>query len=291
MNSMTGFGSGRYSEDGREITVEVKTVNHRFLDINHKLPKHLSFLESEFRKVISSRLSRGHAEIFVSYKNTREDAKKVEVDLPLLGQYLTAADEINDKYGIEKDINFKHVLKMQGVLSITEEDDDQKEICRLANIAVNIAIDNVIAMRKAEGNNLCKDISDRINKVKSMFESIEKAAPKVPVQYMDKLKSRMEDMLSGVNYDEARLLTEAAVFADKCNVDEEIARFKSHIMQFEKCYDVSEPVGRKLDFTLQEINREINTIGSKANDAEIATVVMDIKAELEKIREQVQNVE
>lgn len=291
MHSMTGFGQGKHAMNGREITVELKSVNHRFLDINQKIPKYLSFLESEFRDAISNRLDRGHIEIFICYQNFRDDAKKVEVDYFLLGQYMDAVKEIQSKFKIADEISFDNIMKMQGVFTVSEQDDDQKEICSLARIAIDKALDDLISMRKIEGCNLLKDVSSRINNVKEMFAQIAQIAPNVPIAYKDKLKSRMTEMLKGVEYSEDRLLTEVAIFADKCNIDEEIARFYSHIMQFEQSIELDDPVGRKLDFTLQEINREINTIGSKANCADMSSVVMNIKAELEKIREQVQNIE
>lgn len=291
MHSMTGFGSGKCIEDGREITIEIKTVNHRFLDINQKLPKFLSFLESGFREIISERLNRGHLELYISYKNQRDDAKTVEIDEALLAQYVEAFQKISQKYFSNIELTNSDILKMQGVLTVTEQDEDQQKVMDLAGKALNEALDNLIVMREAEGKNLYIDVKNRINNLKEMFNVIVNEAPNVPREYLEKMKARMCEILSDVDYDEARLLTEVAVFADKCNIDEEIARFKSHIMQFENAMEIDEPVGRKLDFTLQEINREINTIGSKANNAVITTSVMDIKAELEKIREQIQNIE
>lgn len=291
MHSMTGFGAGKCQYDGREITVEIKSVNHRFLDISHKLPRFLSFLESSFREIISDRINRGHIELYVSYKNQREDSKRVEVDNPLLFQYMAVLKNIGAAHDIKDEISYSDIMKMQGVLTVTEADDDQQAILDIAAKALNEAIDKLIVMRRAEGIHLYNDVKMRMDNVNNIFSIIFKEAPKVPVEYMQKLKARITEMLSGVDYDESRLMNEAAIFADKCNIDEEIARFKSHVTQFDKAMEVDEPVGRRLDFTLQEINREINTIGSKANNAVITTAVMDIKAELEKIREQVQNIE
>ena len=291
MHSMTGFGSGKCLEDGREVAVELKSVNHRFLDINQKMPKFISFLDIVARDVISKRISRGHFEVFISYTNQRDDSKKVEVDSQMLSQYMDALNEISKTYRIGSEITFDNIMRMQGVFTVTEQEDDQEAIISIAQKALNEALDNLIVMRKAEGENLHKDIEKRMETVKEIFNVIVDEAPKVPVEYMQKLKVRIRELMSDINFDEARIMTEVAVFADKCNIDEEITRFKSHIMQFEKTIEMNEPVGRKLDFTLQEINREINTIGSKANNATITTAVMDIKAELEKVREQVQNIE
>lgn len=291
MNSMTGFGSASASENGREISIEIKSVNHRFLDLVLKLPKNLSFLENPFRERVGLALSRGHVELFINYINQREDSKEVRIDVPLLKQYLLAFEEVKTLGSIENEMQFTDIMRMQDVLTVSEPADDQDEVTLLALKALDQALLEMEQMRAAEGKKMKEDIKNRIHFLNNNFNIIEKLAPTIPVIYAEKTKDRIQELLGEVEVDQDRLANEIAVFADKCNIDEEIARFHSHISQLENMLDDSEPVGRKMDFALQEINREVNTIGSKANNADITKCVLDLKAELEKIREQIQNIE
>lgn len=284
---MTGFGMSALRRDGREMTIELKSVNHRFLDISMKLPKFLTFLDHPFREAISGRLCRGHVELYITYRNTREDAKSVQVDTALLAQYQKAFAAC----GIQGELSYDQLLHMQGVLTVIEQEDDQQAVQQLALEALNQALDALIAMREQEGRALFEDLSSRTDTLCTLFAVIIKQAPQVPKSYYEKMAARIQELIGDHTVDETRLLNEAAVFADRCAIDEELVRFQSHVEQLRSTFALDEPIGRKMEFTLQELNRETNTIGSKANDVVISKQVTALKAELEKIREQIQNVE
>ncbi|MBR0026381.1 MAG: YicC family protein [Clostridia bacterium] len=290
-SSMTGFGRAAVERDGREMTVELKSVNHRYLDLGIRLPRQLNFLEDVLRKAVSAEFARGHVDIFVNYRNTRKDARTVSIDSALLSAYLTAAREANQEAGLADDLTLSGVLRLPDVTTITEADEDREIVAELTREAVKAAAAELRAMREKEGENLAKDLTARADTVLSLAERIGERAPLVVDEYRTKLNARIEDLLSGVDVDRARLATEVALFADKANIDEELVRLHSHVKQFKNMMKSDEAVGRKLDFIVQEMNREFNTIGSKANDAEIASLVIEGKAEIEKIREQVQNIE
>lgn len=291
MYSMTGYGKGSASSDGREMTVELKSVNHRYLDVGMRLPRHLSFLEDPIRSALTNRLSRGHVDVFVNYRNLRSDARTVEIDAPLLSAFVAAARQANETLGLRDDLSLTAALRLPDVSNVRETDEDTDAVLSLLNSAINNAIDAILVMREQEGDRL-RVYLDRCNDtVESLTEQIAKRAPIVVNEYRAKLDERIAILLGNVEVDRARLATEVALFADKASIDEEITRLHSHIAQMRILITDKEPAGRKLDFVVQEMNREFNTIGSKANDGELTKLVLTGKAEIEKIREQVQNIE
>ncbi len=291
MNSMTGFGRFSVSSDGRELTVELKSVNHRFLDIAFRMPRSFSFAEDTIRKILSKRFSRGHIDVFFTYRNLRNDSRTVIIDAALLNSYLSAARAASKECGIEDNLMLSDVLRLPDVTQIVELEDDREALLDLIAEALNGACDEMLLMRKNEGMNLCKDLLMRLDTISSIRESILEQAPIVVKNYWDNLQARIESLLNDIEVDQARLATELAVFADKVNIDEELVRLNSHIGAAKSLLNSDEAIGRKLEFVVQEMNREFNTIGSKANDEAISTYVIAAKAELEKVREQIQNLE
>jgi len=291
MFSMTGYGKGSASGDGREITVELKSVNHRYLDVGMRLPRHLSFLEDGIRTGLAARLSRGHIDVFVNYRNLRSDARSVEIDVPLLGAFVAAAKKANEALGLPDDLSLTAALRLPDVSNVREADEDMEAVAQLMQTALDGAIDALLVMRLQEGERMKAYLSACADTVLSLTEKIAVRAPIVVEEYKTKLSERIQSLLNGVEIDRARLATEVALFADKASIDEEISRLHSHLTPMRLLLDAEEPSGRKLDFVVQEMNREFNTIGSKANDGELTTLVLTGKAEIEKIREQVQNIE
>lgn len=291
VNSMTGFGRATLEQDGREITIELKSVNHRYLDLGFRMPRAINFVEDTLRGVIGSELSRGHVDIFVYYRNNREDARKVNVDTNLLGEYLVAARAAAAQFELRDDIGLSAALRLPDITEIVEKDEDREAVCELVAQACRKACEELKDMRAKEGARLYTDLYGKSETVEKIGESIALRAPMVVEEYRAKLNERIEKLLSDVEVDRARLATEVAIFADKASIDEELVRLKSHITQFRSMLDGSEPAGRKLDFIVQEMNREFNTMGSKANDGDIVNLVIQGKGEIEKIREQVQNIE
>lgn len=291
MYSMTGFGKGTFALNGRELTVELKSVNNRFLDISMRLPRVLSPLEDTFRHALQDRLSRGHVDVYVNYRNQREDARSVRVDAQLLGAYLTCARIAAMELSITDDLTLSKALTLPDVTEIVPAEEDQEALQQLGKTAVDLAIDALLAMRRGEGSRLKKDLTARMDTMEGYAAAIEKRAPGVAEDYRVRLTERVNEMLGETEVDRSRLATEIALFADKAAIDEEIVRLKSHMLHFRELLEAEEPVGRKMDFLIQEMNRECNTIGSKANDAALTDLVLLCKAEIEKLREQIQNIE
>ena len=289
--SMTGFGRATAEEDGRKLTVELKSVNHRYLDLSFRMSKHIAFVEDALRAYIGSQISRGHLEVTVSYRNYRNDARIVTVDTALLAAYLCSARAACSELDISDDLALSSALRLPDVTTITEEDEDREAVTRLALIAIENALCELKSMRKAEGARLSDSLELCIKNVEQIEKVIEDRSPAVVEEYREKLQDRIAMLLGDVKLDEARLAVEVAIFADKASIHEEIDRIKSHIKEFYGMLLSSVPVGRRLDFLVQELNREFNTIGSKANDSGIAANVIMAKAEIEKLREQIQNIE
>lgn len=290
MKSMTGYGRCKIEEDGREMTVEVKSVNHRFLDVSCRLARHLSFLDDAVRAGVSARLARGHVDVFVTYANQREDAKAVYVDTALALAYRRAYEQLGEALGQRVEIPLAEYASMPDVLTVQEREEDQDAVRALFERALDGALDGLCAMREREGENLRRDLLEKADNLEALRAQIALRAPQVVDEYRDKLRQRMAALVEG-EIDEARLLTEIALFADRAAIDEELVRLLSHIGQLRAAAGEGQSVGRKLDFLTQEMGREVNTIGSKASDAEIARLVVAAKGEIEKLREQVQNVE
>jgi len=291
MKSMTGYGKGVASMDGRELTVELKSVNHRFLDVSMRLPRMLSCIEDPLRREIGARLNRGHVDVFVNYRNMRNDAKSVRIDETLLSAYVKSAREANASLMLSDDLTLSRVLRLPDVTEIVSADEDNDALIKLTVEATNLALTALISMREAEGERLKAALEAGVANMDSYREQILARAPFVAEEYRKKLNERIESVLNDTEIDRARLATEVALFADRCCIDEELVRLKSHIAQFRSYLESDEPVGRNMDFIVQEMNRECNTIGSKANDSVLTASVLACKAEIEKLREQIQNVE
>ena len=294
MQSMTGYGRRQRSRDGREMTVEVKTVNHRFLDPSFRLPRALSFAEDAMRKQIGAALRRGHVDVNVTYVNMRQDAREVRLDEGLVLQYkeaiLNARKIARKEYSSITDENVDWIVSQPDVLQITVKEEDQEAVLSLLSDTLADALDDVIAMRAREGDALKKDLTLHLDQVARIRGEIALLAPNVPKAYQEKMLSRIKEL--GVKeIDPQRLAQEVALMADRCAIDEELSRLQSHIAQMRAAIAAQGETGRRLDFLTQELNREVNTIGSKASDAEITRLVVEAKSEIEKLREQVQNVE
>ena len=291
MYSMTGYGRGEYKEGGIEITVEIKTVNNRYLDVSVKSPKIFLSYEEVLRKTVREKLTRGHADVFVSLTDKREREKTLTLDSQAAASYVNAAEKIKSLFPqLENDFTVTALMRQSDVLKQEESAGADEALLTALNSALNSALDNLNAMRETEGKKLAEDMLSRVDTIEKIVLRVKERAPLVADNYRQKLEEKIKNALGGVNYDEGRLLTEVAVFADKSNIDEELTRLFSHISQFrEICKE--ELVGRKLDFLVQEFNRESNTICSKSNDLAITKCGLELKNEIEKVREQVQNVE
>ena len=291
LNSMTGYGRGSVQQDGRCFTVEIKSVNNRYLDINIKLPRQINALEENIRKYIVSKISRGKTDVYILQDRYSDDDVEVKVDEPLAKAYYIAYKELVEKFQLRDDITVSLLSKSPDVIQINKKDEDMEKVWETLKTAIDEALNMFVDMRQKEGLKLGNDIIDRCNIIASKISDIDKRSPEIIDEYRKKILLRVSEFLKDVAVDEARLLNEVAFFADKCSVTEELGRLNSHIIQMKENLNASEPVGRKLDFLIQEMNREINTIGSKSNDLYITNIVVDIKSELEKIREQIQNIE
>ena len=290
MRSMTGCGSGKVQKDGWEVTVDLKTVNHRFFDIGMRLPRNLSFLEQTIRDCLGRKISRGHADVFLTVKRTGDSAVNVDCDEDLAARYLDAAVRIANKTGVENDMTVSRLMKMEGVLTLNEQEMNEELVSSICAEATVIATDQLIQMREREGAHLKEDLKIHLDDADALRTKIMVRAPKIVVEYREKLESRLKNMVTDT-VEPQRLAQEVAIIADRCAIDEELSRIDSHIRQMRKYLESSGEIGKKMDFLIQEMNREANTIGSKASDAAIAQHVVDLKSEIEKLREQIQNVE
>lgn len=291
MFSMTGYGKGEYKEGGIELTVEIKTVNNRYLDVSVKSPKSFNCYEETVRSLVRGSLSRGHADVFIGFTDRRERALRLAVDESAARAYVEAARRVKALFpDIPDDFTLTALLRSGDVLRTEEEGGEDEQVGQALAAAVSAALEKLNAMRAVEGEKLAADMLARMDTIEGLVANIAARAPLVAEHYRTKLTERMREVLAGVPVDEARILSEAAVFADKCNIDEELTRLRSHISQFRSiCREAR--VGRKLDFLVQEFNREANTICSKSNDIAVTNAALALKNEIEKIREQVQNVE
>ena len=292
MISMTGYGKGEYKEGGIELTCEIKTVNNRYLDITVKSPRIFTAYDEVIRSIVREKLTRGHADILVSLKDKREKPQNLVPDLNLATAYVTAAKKIKEVFPeLDFDVTVSSVLRYPEVLKADEgEAAADEELVVALKSALTAALDRLNEMRRTEGEKLKADMLSRVQTIEELVGQISERAPLIASEYKKKLETRVKEYLDGVQTDEGRLLTEVAVFTDKSNIDEELTRLKSHISQFREI--ANEPiVGRKLDFLVQEFNREANTTCSKSNDVTVTKLGLALKNEIEKIREQVQNVE
>ncbi len=291
MLSMTGYGRGEYKDGGVELCVEVKTVNNRYLDVAVRAPRIFTAFEDVIRSAVREKLTRGHADVFVSFSDKRRKERTIYLDEGAAQAYAEAARKIHSLFpDAENDFSVTNILRFPDVISQDEVSSADEECLNALKTALSSALDNLNAMRSAEGEKLEKDMLSRVDVIDGDVKEIEKRAPAVVENYKSKLDAKIKKILESTEIDEARILTEVALFADKSNIDEEITRLHSHISQFKEiCKE--KLVGRKLDFLVQEFNRETNTICSKSNDTAITKIALAMKNEIEKIREQVQNVE
>jgi uncharacterized protein (TIGR00255 family) len=296
IRSMTGFGRGEYSDEISKVTVEIRSVNHRYLDIYVKMPRRYSFAEETIKSAIKERLHRGKVEVSVSVDNVGRSDSDVRLDKELAARYYKVLSELRDSFdfGEESRVSLSLLSKMPDVIVTTPAAEDEEAMVKRLLGATAGALDDFCSMREAEGEKLAADLSARADIIQEIRDRIEKRAPEIEKEYAAKFKARVEEILGGVYEVPAeRIALEAAIFADKANITEELVRLGSHISQLRKFLqsDGREAVGKKIDFLIQEMNREANTIGSKSNDREITSSMLDLKAEIEKVREQVQNIE
>lgn len=289
IKSMTGFGRGEYTDGKRNITVEIKSVNHRYSDISVKMPRRYGFAEDKVKSAVKEKLRRGKADVSIMVENITENDINIKLNQPIAKQYYDNLKALQESFDLSGEISLQLLSTMPDVMKAIADVEDEEEITRAILIPVSQAVANLESMREIEGEKLAADLIEKGKKIKSILDKIEERAPGVVRDYTSRLRERIAELLDGsVTVHEERILTEAAIFADKCSIDEEITRLNSHLTQLEKG---KEAEGKKLDFLVQEMNREANTIGSKANDITITNYMLEIKSEIEKIREQVQNIE
>ncbi|MCF6462708.1 YicC/YloC family endoribonuclease [Clostridium sp. Cult1] len=292
IKSMTGFGRGESTDGIHNFNIEIKTVNHRYNDMVLKIPKHLSYLEEKIKRRIKNRISRGRVEVYINLEYISESAMEVKVDIPLAKAYKSGLELILEELNLKDEIKLSHIMSLSEIIKTERKELDEDITWDCLKTALDKALEKVIDMREKEGVILKRDMEYQVEKIKKMVKEIEKRSPLVVEEYKEKLKERIRELLDDeYNLDEERLNNEIAFFADKSDINEEIVRLNSHINQFLQTLESGESIGRKLDFIIQEMNREINTIGSKASDLVIGNYVIDVKSELEKMREQAQNVE
>lgn len=291
IKSMTGYGMGKAELGSKTFTVEVKSVNSRYSDFSIKMPRIYTFLEDPIRKAASARINRGKVDIYVNVESSGEEDSVVKVNTALAKEYLDALHTLSSELQISSNATAETFLRIPDILTVDKAPEDDELITQAVINALGSALDGFDEMRIAEGEKLSHDLCEHLSFIENATADVEKRSPEIVNEYRSRIEERMRDILGGVSYDETRLLTEVAIFADKVNVNEETVRLKSHVSQFREMLQSGGSVGRKIDFLIQEMNREINTIGSKSNDLDVARIVIDVKAEIEKLREQIQNVE
>ena len=290
IKSMTGYGRGSYENDGRIYTVEIKTINHRYNDVSVRLPRYLNFLEDNIRKYISKTINRGKIEVYVSLENMSDKGRNIKIDRVLAGTYINELRNLSSEYSIPDDITVMSLARMSDIIVV--ENDTQEELYwQELQEAMSIAIKNIDEARSIEGKRLADDIEVRLNKISEYVDIVERSSEKLLEEYKIKLKNRINELGANNIVDENRIGIEIVLFADKSSICEEVTRLKSHIESFKNMLKSEGPIGKKIDFLIQEMNRETNTIGSKANSIGITNYVIEMKNEIENIREQVQNIE
>jgi len=290
--SMTGFGRGEYENEKFKFVIEIKSVNHRYNDIIIKMPKKLNSLEERMKNVIKERISRGRIEVYINFEEGKVDNYSIKINEKLLDEYVVALNNISERYGAKNDTSTSLLARYPDALKIEYEETDEEVIWEALELTLRNALDLLMDMRAREGELLKKDVLGRISEIDVIISEIEKKAPEIIAVHKQKMLDRIKELIDdSIEIDEGRIAMEVAVFSDKTNITEEIVRLRSHFKQFSDILNESKSVGRKLDFLIQEINREVNTIGSKSPDIDISNYVVDMKSEIEKIREQIQNIE
>ena len=291
MKSMTGFGRSKLEENSREYIVEIKSVNHKYSDISIKLPRNIMCFEEKIKKIISNNISRGKVDVFITFNNYSDEGKDVVINKELAKNYIAQLKELASETGLEENIRLTEITKMPDVLQLKIADDESDVIWNELERCVNQAVSNFVEMRLVEGERIKQDLQVRINNVEGLVNQIFSYTTGLIEEYVVKLRERVKEILNTDVVDEARLTQEIVIYADKCSIEEELTRLRSHIAQFKVLLETKEPVGKKIDFLIQEMNRETNTIASKSVKLEITNLAIEIKTAIEDIREQIQNIE
>ncbi len=291
IRSMTGFGRDHRIIDGREYLVEIRSVNSRYYEFNAKLPRSYNYLEEKLKSLVKSRMSRGKVEVSLSIYNIAANETAVSLNDGVVQNYLEVLRAAGQKYSLTDDLSVSTIFRMQDAFNVVRAEADEEQIWAAVKETAEAALAKFVAMREAEGEKMKDDILEKLSNVEMMTEQVCEYAPETVTAYREKLFAKMKEILENKQIDEQRILLEAGLFAEKVAVDEETVRLKSHFVQFRDMMSSDDPIGRKLDFLVQEMNREVNTTGSKAQDIRITRLVVDMKSEIEKIREQIQNIE
>ena len=291
IKSMTGFGRGHDVLNGRDITVEIRAVNHRYFEFSARLPRSMNFAEEKLKALLQGKVNRGKTEVSVLVYNTGANDEKVSVNTEVVGGYVEALRSVKERFELIDDLSLSNILRIPDALNVVKEETDEEQLWADIKSVAEQALEKFIAMRETEGERMKADILSRLDAIDGWVNIVEGRSPIIVEEYRKRLYDRMCEVLDGKSVDENRILLEAGIFSEKIAVDEETVRLRSHINQFRDMLESSDAVGRKLDFLVQEMNRETNTIGSKVQDIEVTRIVVDQKSEIEKIREQIQNIE
>lgn len=291
IKSMTGFGRGHQILNGRDITVEIRSVNHRYYEFSSRLPRSLGYVEEKLKSLLQGRISRGKVEVSVLLSNVEAADEKITINREIVKEYIDALRSVKEEFGLTDDLSLSNILRIPDAFTVVKTETDEEQLWEDIRVTAEEALEHFISMRENEGARMKQDILSRLDKIEEWVGVVETRSPQVVEDYRKRLYDKMCEVLSTTNIDEGRILLEAGIFSEKTAVDEETVRLRSHIAQFRSMLESGEPVGRKLDFLVQEMNRETNTIGSKVQDIEVTRIVVDQKSEIEKIREQIQNIE
>lgn len=291
LKSMTGYGRREAVTEGKKILVEIKSVNHRYSDYNIKVQRHLGFLEDKIRKYVSQNITRGKVDIFLNIDNFETADKEIILNKAVAKNYIDVLYQLRDEFVLKDDITVTSVARNSDVFQTERLEEDEEQLWDAVKSVLDEALHDFVSMREHEGERIEKDLCERIEYMRVLVSKIEERSPRTVQEYSDRLYEKIKEVLDGKEIEETRILTEVAIYADKVAVNEETVRLTSHFAEFDNIISSGEPAGRKLDFLIQEINREVNTIGSKAGDIEIAKTVVTLKGEIEKLREQIQNIE
>lgn len=291
IKSMTGFGRCEYQQDSKKFTVELKSVNHRYLDVNIRMPKKLTLFETSIRALLKQYAARGKVDIFITYEDMAEEQSSLKYNAPLAAEYVKYFRQMSEEFGVENDLKASVLARCPEVLVMEAQPEDEEELWKGLKTALEGAFSRFVEARTVEGELLKADILEKLAHMETLVAGIEEHSPEIVAKYREKLEEKLRELLSDAQIEESRIATEVILFADKICTDEEIVRLKSHISHMRDTLELSEGIGRKLDFIAQEMNREANTTLSKANDLEISNYAIDLKTEIEKVREQIQNIE
>jgi uncharacterized protein (TIGR00255 family) len=289
--SMTGYGRGDQTTSKYNISIDIKSVNHRYLDFYFKVPKAYAFLEEKLRRIITGKINRGKLDITINIEKVAAPEARVELNRTMVSAYLAAIREMQTNYQLPGDVNIQALISLPDIFITTQPEEDQEQLSLTCSQALESALAALLKMRETEGGQLVVDLKQKLGLLRQYYLALNQAAPLVVTGYQEKLTKRVRELAGEVDLDPNRLAQEVAIFVDRSDISEELVRLESHLRQFSITLELKEPIGRKLDFLIQELNREINTIGSKANDLQIAQIVINFKTELEKLREQIQNLE